>query len=127
MADNLTNVAETNTLKWLLGQATTAPTGAFKLALLTANGTDAAAGTEVVGGSYLRQTITFGAVVNGSASNDAVVRFDGMPAVTVVGVEVYDSAVTPVRWWQGALQVSKTIAAGEPAEFAVGDFTVSIG
>lgn len=112
---SLTDGAETRTLDWLFGHATTAPTTPMKLALMTVNGSDAAAGTEVVGGSYARQTITTSAAASGnpsSMSNNADITFAGMPACTVVGFEIYDSAGTPFRWWWGAASAPVAVTAG---------------
>lgn len=127
MAGNLTDGAEDRALKWLLGQATTAPTLPFKLALMTVAGSDSAAGTEVVGGSYARQTLTVAAVASGASSNDAVIEFAGMPACTVVGVEVYDSAGTPFRWWYGPIAANKTYGAGDTARIPIGDLDLDLG
>ena len=44
-----------------MGSATTAPVTPLKVALVTAAGDDAPAGTEVAGGSYARQPLTVGA------------------------------------------------------------------
>lgn len=124
---NLTDVAESNALKWLVGQATTAPVTPLKLALVTANGTDAAAGTEVTGGSYARQSITFSAVTaTGATDNSAAISFTNMPAVTVVGVEIWDSTATPVRWWHGALAANKTLNAGDTFEIPIADLDLSL-
>lgn len=106
--------------------APTRPTAPLQVALMTANGTDTAAGTEVVGGSYARQTLTMAAAVNGTTSNSADLVFAGMPAATVVGVEVYDSAGSPVRLWYGALTASRTVAAGDELRLTAGSLSLSI-
>lgn len=106
--------------------AYTAPTAPMKLALETATGTNAAAGTEVVGGSYARQNITFGAAASGVASNSNAITFTAMPAATVTGLEIYDSAGSPRRAWVGALTASKTVAAGDSLSFAVGSITITL-
>jgi hypothetical protein len=127
VANNIV-VAEANRLlDASLGTAAyTAPTGAMKLALETTTGTNAAAGTEVTGGSYTRQTIAFSAASAGSAANSGSVSFTGMPAATVTGVEIYDSNGTPRRAWVGALTASKTVGAGDTLSFATSSVTVSL-
>ena len=110
-------------MDWLFGSATTAPTLPLKMALTTVNGTDAAAGTEVTGGSYARKNITVAAAVNGAVSNSADLIFSGMPAATVVGWEIWDSAGTPVRWSYGLFDASKTVAAGDDFKVAAGGWT----
>jgi hypothetical protein len=129
IADNLTDAAESLLLNWLHGVGTpTRPTTPLKVALMTANGSDSAAGTEVTGGSYARQNITLTSSSSGSGvSNDADILFTGMPACTVVGIEIYDSSGTPVRLWHGPLTASKTVAAGDEFKLAASDVDLAIG
>lgn len=108
MADNLTDSAEVRVLNWITGNSTTAPVGPLMVRLMTTNGSDSAAGTEVVnagGSSYTPQSVTFaGATTTGgvtTAVNSADVVFPNMPACTVTGLEIWDSAGTPFRWWWG--------------------------
>ena len=126
MADALTNTAENRCLDFILAGTATAPTAPLKVALVTANGSDTTAGTEVTGGSYARQTLTVGAASAGATSNSADLVFSGMPACTVVGVEVWDNAGTPVRLWYGALTASRTVAAGDELRLVAGALALSI-
>jgi hypothetical protein len=127
VADALTNTAENLTLDWVLGVGTpTRPTTPLKVALVTANGTDTAAGTEVTGGSYARQNLAVAAAVGGATSNSADLVFTGMPAATVVGVEIWDSAGTPVRLWYGPLTASRTVSAGDELVLSAGQLTLSL-
>lgn len=103
-----------------------APTTPMKLALDTVNGTATAAGTEVTGGSYARQTVAFTAASAGATANTALISFTNMPAATVTGVEVFDSAGSPRRVWFGALTASKTTASGDTLSFAVSAITVAL-
>src|SRR5690606_39806582 len=82
-------------------------TGVQTCALPISNGTASAAGTEVAGGTYERQTLTVAAPSGGATSNAAEIVFAGMPACTVVGVEVWDSADTPVRFWFGPTEIGR--------------------
>lgn len=102
------------------------PTSPLKLRLMTANGSASAAGTEVTGGSYSPQTIAFAAASGGSAAHNADIAFSGMPAATVVGLEIWDSAGTPVRLWWGALSASKTVSSGDSMSFPAGSVIVSL-
>jgi hypothetical protein len=127
VADNLSNTAENLALDWILGVGTpTRPTTPLKVALVTENGTDTAAGTEVTGGSYARQNLAVAAAVGGATSNSADLVFTGMPAATVVGVEIWDSAGTPVRLWYGPLTASRTVAAGDEVILTAGSLTLSL-
>lgn len=126
MADNLPNTIENQLLDALVGTASYTVTTPIQLALMTANGSDSAAGTEVTGGSYARQTIAFGSASGGQIANNAVINFTGMPAATVVGIEIYDSAGTPKRLAYGALTANKTTASGDTLQFAASSITLSL-
>jgi hypothetical protein len=123
----LTNTAENLTLDWINGVGTpTRPTTPLKVALVTANGSDSAAGTEVTGGSYARKNLAVAAAVSGATSNSADLVWTGMPAATVVGVEIWDSAGTPVRLWYGTLAASRTVASGDELKIVAGSLAISI-
>ena len=74
-----------------------------KLALMAVLGSDSAAGTEVTGGSYARQTLTLAAAsTTGGATSKAtstLTSFTSMPATDVQGWAVYDSAGTGRKWY----------------------------
>jgi hypothetical protein len=108
------------------GTAFTQPTTPLKARLMTANGSASAAGTEVTGGSYASQSVTMTAASSGASANNANVVFTLMPAVTVVGVEIWDSAVTPVRLWWGPLSVNKVMNLNDTFQFDTGNLSVSI-
>ncbi|MET7975742.1 hypothetical protein ABZW44_22405 [Streptomyces mirabilis] len=126
MADNLSNTAENRTLDFINGLTSTAPTTPLKVALVTAAGDDATAGTEVTGGSYARKTLTVGAASAGATTNSADLSWTGMPACTIVGWEIWDSAGTPVRLWYGPLDANKTLAAGDEYKVTAGNLALSI-
>ena len=126
MADNLPDTIGNELLDALVGTSTYSITGATKLRLMTANGNDASAGTEVTGGSYVAQTITFTSAASGAIENDSALSFTGMPAVTVVGIEVYDSAGTAKRLLYGALTSSRTVTAGDTVQFASGAIDITL-
>ena len=126
MADNLPDIIENQLLDALVGTAAYTVTTPIKLALVTANGSDSAAGTEVTGGSYARQTIAFDAASGGEISNNAVINFTGMPSCTVVGIEWYDSAGSPKRLAYGPLTNSRTVTVGDTVQFAVGSIKLTL-
>ncbi|MEU6543901.1 hypothetical protein [Streptomyces sp. NPDC046859] len=109
-----------------MGTATTAPVTPLKVALVTAAGDDATAGTEVVGGSYARQTLTVGAAASGAVSNSADLVWAGMPACTIVGWEIWDSTGTPVRWWYGPLDTNRTLLAGDEYRITAGNLDLAL-
>lgn len=121
-----TDGAENRVLDWSCGNSTTAPTTPMKLALLTANGSDSSAGTEVTGGSYARQTITFDASASGATANSSTITYTGMPSCTVTGWAVYDSAGTPFRWRYGSFTASKVVNSGDDFVIAAGDLDLTL-
>ena len=50
-----------------------------------------------------------------------------MPACTVTGVAVYDSAGSPLRIWHGTLSSSKTVNAGDTFQIPIGDLDLVLG
>ena len=124
---NLVTVEANALLGASSGQAAyTNPTGPIRVALVTVTGTATAAGTEVVGGSYARQTITFAAAAGGSITSNVALTYTNMPACTVTGVDEWDSASTPVRRWFGALSSAKTVNAGDTFSVAAGSYTKTL-
>lgn len=122
----LTTTLDNKLLDHALLTTSYTPSTPLKLRLMTANGSASAAGTEVTGGSYTPQTIAFSAASSGSASNSAEITFSAMPGVTVVGLEIWDSAGTPIRQWWGALTSSKTVASGDDLKFPAGSVILSL-
>lgn len=126
MADNLPDTIENQLLDALVGTSSYSVTTPIKLALMTANGSDSAAGTEVTGGSYARQTIAFDAASSGQIENNAAISFTDMPSCTVVGIEIYDSAGSAKRLAYGALTASRTVTSGDTVQFAIGAVSLSL-
>jgi hypothetical protein len=125
MANNLVTAEADRLLNASLnGTAYTAPTTPMKLALATTASSASAAGTEVTGGSYARQTIAFTTSAGSGVSNSGAVTYTNMPAATTTHVDVYDSNGSPRRCWFGALTASKTTALGDTLSFAIGAVTV---
>ena len=105
-------------------------TGPIRCRLMTANGSATANGTELAtSGGYTAGTgapsVTFAAASAGSKASNAAVTVTNMPATTIVGVELWDSAGTPARKWWGALTASKTTNAGDTFSIASGSLTVA--
>lgn len=112
-------------LTWLHGGAAPSAITGSKLALMTTQGTASAAGTEVTGGSYAKQAISWGAASAGSQASNAAVNFTGMPATTVNSVETYDTAGT-TRCEYSTSFTPKTTGAGDTLSFASAAITSSI-
>lgn len=95
----------------------------IKLRLMTANGSDTAAGTELAtSGGYTAggSTVTFAAAASGAQASNAAVTWTSMPATTINGVEQWDSTGTPKRTFWGALTNAKTTNSGDTLTVASG-------
>lgn len=130
MADNLTDPAEARILNWLTGNTTTAPTMPNMVRLMTANGSDSAAGTEVVnagGSTYSAQSAAFpSATGTTQTANSADIVFANMPACTIVGLEIWDSAGSPFRYWWGAATASKAVNLGDTLRILAGALVLNM-
>lgn len=95
--------------------------------LVTVMGTATTAPTKVTGGSYAAQTPTWAAAAAGAKSNSATVTYSGLPAATIVGIDV--SNVVPSRTWFVPFTTSKVVNAGDSIVFAAGgmSFTLTNG
>lgn len=132
----LTNTVRNNVLDAINGVASfAAPTTPMKVRLMTANGSATAAGTELstsagagAGAGYTAggASVTFGAAATGAAAPTALLRWDNMPATTIVGVEIWDSAGTPKRWQYAPLATSKTLTSGDAFELPVASFSETL-
>lgn len=129
MSANVIQVEANNILAASVGKtAYTNPTGNVNLALMSANGSNTSAGTEISGGSYARLSTSgsWATASAGAIATNAALTFTNMPAVTVTGIELWDSAGTPVRKWWGDLTVHKTTGAGDTLTFPSGSITASL-
>lgn len=97
------------------------------LALYTALPTDAGGGTQVSGGGYARQQITFGPPSGGTISNTSAVSFtaSGASFGTVVGVAIFDASTGGnfLAWDDIA---SAVINDGDTLTFPIGNINLSI-
>jgi len=129
MVDALLNALHPSSGTATVGTKTiTAP---IKVRLMTANGSDTAAGTELgSGGSYVAATginidTNWAASSAKSKATNATVSQTNMPSATVVGVELWDSSGTPQRIDWGSM-TSKTTTSGDTLSFTSGAISVAI-
>lgn len=120
-SDYLENKILNHTLK---NTAYTSPTTVYA-ALMTATPTDTGGGTEVTGGSYARQAVTFGTPTLGSVSNSLAITFSALPAATITHIAVYDALTAGNLLYYGPLSSSIIATAGADVVFGVGDFTIT--
>lgn len=104
----------------------TSPTTVY-LALYTATPSDAGGGTQVSGGGYSRQAITFSAPSGGSISNSSSISFTATGAAygTVVAIGIFDAATAGnlLAW---APITSATVNDGDTISFGIGDLYMSL-
>ncbi len=124
MADNLTDAIENAVADALVGGTAVQSTAPISVRLMSANGDDTTAGTEVTGGSYAAQTVTFAAASGGSVASNADVTFTNMPTGDVVGIELWDA--TPTRIAYAPLASTKSLVLGDSLTFATGTITLTI-
>lgn len=96
------------------------------LALYTTNPTAAGTGTEVTGGSYARQPITFGSITGGSISNSAVISFTGVPTATITHWGIKDALTGGDLKVYGALTSSIASVSGDEVQFPIGNLQINL-
>jgi hypothetical protein len=105
----------------------TSPTTTF-VALYTSDPTDANTGTQVSGGSYARQSATFGAPSNGTSTNSAAIEFPQATASwgTVTHIGILDALTSGNLLYHTALDTSKTIDTGDIFKITIGSLSVNL-
>lgn len=99
----------------------TSPTTVY-LALYTTATDEDGSGTEVTGGSYARQAITFNAGADpGLAEQAATVTFSSMPSCTVVAAAIHDHPTAGNMLLHGRLPRARVVTAGQPFPVPAGD------
>lgn len=99
------------------------------LALHTADPTEAGTGTEVSGGSYARQAISFNSPTDGATANAADVTFPVATADwgTITHFSIKDASTSGNTLFYGALTTSRTVTSGNTIVAKAGQITCSIG
>jgi len=105
-------------------------TGPIHMRLFTANGTDAATGTELAtSGGYTAggSALSFAAAATGSVATNAAVSWTNMPSTTLTGMEEWDTSATPLRlFWAPWTAGSIVVASGNTFTVASGSLTNSL-
>ncbi|MGQ9698975.1 MAG: phage tail fiber protein [Armatimonadota bacterium] len=109
------------------GVTYTPPTTLY-VALYTSDPTDADTGTEVSGGGYVRQTVTFTTPSGGDVQNTTDIVFPTATASwgTITHVGIRDAATGGNLLYYGPLSVSKTIGAGDTFKIPAGQLVISL-
>lgn len=128
MAGSKTDSMETSVLNTARGTSLTSWSPFVGLLTAISNG-ETATVTEVTGGSYARQAVTFGAPSAGSMSNSADITFPS-PTVawgTVVGFIVTDASTAGTARYYGDLTQNEAINIGNTVKILTGNLTVTEG
>jgi len=97
------------------------------VALFTSDPGDDNTGTEVSGGSYARQSVTFAAPSGGATSNSGDITFPEATADwgTVSHVGIYDASTDGNLLFHGALTQAKAVYSGDQFIIKTGDLDAS--
>jgi hypothetical protein len=124
---SFSNTYETNVLTWTFtSDAVTRPT-AWYLGLFTSAPDESGGGTEVSGGSYAREAVTF--TISGNlATNTGAIEFPVATANwgTISHVAVFDASTGGNQIAYAALTASKTIASGDVLRVPAGDLDITL-
>lgn len=106
-------------------------TSPIHMRLMTANGTDSTAGTELAtSGGYTAGGTSIGswaAAASGAISSSAAVSWTNMPACTLTGMEEWDTSATPQRlFWAPWSSGNISVGAGDTLTVASGSLTNSL-
>jgi hypothetical protein len=124
---SFSNSFETTVLTWAFtGSAATRPTTWF-IALYTVAPGETGGGTELSGGSYARQSVTF-SVTGDTASNTANVEWPAASANwgTVVAVGVFDASTAGNLLAYANLTTSRTVNSGDVFRILAGDLDITL-
>lgn len=110
----------------LRNTAYTSPTTVY-VALFTAAPGEAGGGTEVSGGGYARQAVTFSAPSAGSTSNSADITFPTATADwgTITHFAIFDASTGGNMLYYGQLTSSVTVNSGQQLTIPAGNLTIS--
>jgi hypothetical protein len=111
-------------IKHVLGEASfTMPTNVY-LALYQTDPTVADVGSEIAGGSYARQLLSFATAVDGAKTSNTTETFSTMPASTVTHWGIRDASVGGNLLYFGAFDIPIQLNAGNSLPIASGDIVI---
>lgn len=123
---SMTDFLETALLDHVFRSVAYVPPTTIYLGLLTAAPDDSGGGTEVTGGSYARQPVTFSPAVSpdGRITNNASAVFSNMPNADIVAGAFYDDVSGGNMLMFSVLPGTRTVVAGDNLTVAIGDLNV---
>jgi len=124
---SLSNTFETDVLEWLFTDTSVTRPTAWYIGLFTTDPTDAGTGTEVSGGSYVREAATF-SVTGDTATTTAAIEWPVATANwgTITHVAVHDAATGGNIIAHAALTNAKTITTDDVFRIPAGDLDITI-
>ena len=124
---SFSNTFETRVLTWVFTNGSATRPTAWFVALYTSAPNDAGGGTEVSGGAYARQAVTF-SVSGDTATNTGAIEYPTATAGygTVTHVGIFDASTGGNLIAYAALTASKTIDTGDVLRLPAGDLDVTL-
>jgi len=124
---SFSNNLETKILQYVFAETAYTQVTNHRLALFTATPTESGGGTEVSGGAYARQSVTF-TVAGNTASNNAAVEYPTATADwgTITHVGVYDATTGGSLMAYAALSSSKSIETSDVFRVPSGDLDITL-
>lgn len=124
---SFSNTYETIVLQWTFTNASVTRPTAWYVGLFTSDPGEAQGGTEVSGGGYAREAVTFTIVAN-SAENSAAIEWPAATADwgTITHIAVHDALTGGSQIAYAALTTPKTIASGDVLRIPQNDLVVSL-
>ncbi|ASS64685.1 hypothetical protein [Paenibacillus sp. RUD330] len=122
-----TDWLENQLLNHVLRGTVYTPPSALYIGLFTSDPTDAATGTEVSGGSYARQAVTFTSATTGSVSNFADVLFPVATAAwgTITHFGIFDAATAGKLLYYGTVTPTQSISTSNQLKLSAGTIIVT--
>lgn len=125
---SMSNYLEAKLIGHVLRNVTLPSPATVYAALFTTDPTDADVGTEVSGGSYARQAVTFGVPVSGATTNSALVTYPTATAdwglVTHVGI--YDAVSGGNLLFHAPMTSAEQVLNGQTFTFPIGQLRVTL-
>lgn len=124
---SFTDYLENAVLDYVFRNTGTPTSTTVYLALFTVAPTDSTTGTEVTGGGYARQAVTFGAAAAGAISNTGAVAFtaSGANYGDVLAVAICDAVSAGNQLaWDGI--TTATVNDGDTINFAIGEIDITL-
>lgn len=102
--------------------------GPYYLGLFTVAPTEAGGGTEVTGGSYARQSVTFGTPADGEMKNSAAIEFPTATANwgTAKAWGLFNASSSGSLIWYGAIDTPKELLSGDIYRMNVGSLVLTM-